>query len=169
MPEYIFTLIIDGEPDLDALHDAGCDDATFGEVDGVHYGEFAREAPSLAEAVLSAISGVESVGDLRALRVEPEDLVTAAEIAARLGRSRESIRLLIAGRRGSGDFPSAVTHMRSRNRLWRWSDVAAWAKRLAPEQEHEARLLATINAALELRNQSRTLPEAERRALSALV
>ncbi len=169
MPEYTFTLIVDGEPDLDALYEAGCDDATFGEVDGVHYGEFAREAPSLVEAVLSALRDVESAGELRALRVEPEDLVTAAEIAARLGRSRESVRLLIAGRRGSGDFPSAVSHLRSRNRLWRWSDVAAWAGRLTPEQEHEARLLATVNAALELRNQSRALPEAERRALSALV
>jgi predicted DNA-binding transcriptional regulator AlpA len=169
MPEYTFTLILDGEPDLDALYEAGCDDATFGEVDDVHYAEFARQASSLADAVLSAIHDVESVGCLRALRVEPDDLVTAAEIAKRLGRTRESVRLLIAGRRGSGDFPPPVSHLRSRTRLWRWSDVAAWAKQLTPEQEHEARLLATANAVLELRNQGRTLPEKERQALGALV
>jgi hypothetical protein len=169
MHEYIFTLIIDGEPDFDALYEAGCDDATFGEVDGAGYAEFAREAPSLSDAVLSAVRGVESVEGLRVLRVEPDDLVTASEIAKRLGRTRESVRLLIAGRRGAGDFPIPASRLHTRNRLWRWSDVAAWAKRLTPEQEHEARLLATINAALELRNQSRVLPESERRAMDPLL
>jgi hypothetical protein len=47
--------------------------------------------------------------------------------------------------------------------------VAAWAERLAPEQEHEARLLAAINAALELRNQGRVLPEEDRQAMSPLL
>lgn len=168
MPEYAFTLIVDAEPDLDAMYEAGCDDATFGEVDGVHYAEFSRQESSLALAVLSAIHDIESVGGLSVRRVEPDDLVTASEIAKRLGRTRESVRLLIAGRRGGGDFPAPTSHLRSRNRLWRWSDVAAWAKRLTPEQEHEARLLATTNAALELRNQSRALSADEREALSAL-
>jgi hypothetical protein len=167
MPEYTFTLILDSEPNLDAAYEAGCDDATFGEIDGVAYADFSREAPSMVEALLSAIRSVEGAGP-RVLRIEPDDLVTAAEIAARLGRSRESVRLLIAGRRGTGGFPPAASHLRSRSRLWRWSDVAAWAKQLTPEQEHEARLLATVNAALELRNRSRELPEPERLALSAL-
>ena len=167
MPEYSFTLIFEGEPDLDALYEAGCDDALIGEVDGVHYADFDREAPSLAEAVLSAISAVESAGP-RALRVEPDDLVTAAEIAERLGRTRESVRLLIAGERGSGDFPAPVSHLRSRNRLWRWSDAAAWAGRLTPGEEHDARLLAAVNGALELRRQREALSGEERRALEAL-
>lgn len=169
MPEHTFTLIINGEPDFDALYEAGCDDATFGEVDGVRYADFAREGPSLTDAVLSAITAVESVDGLRVVRVEPEDLVTASEIAKRLGRTRESVRLLITGRRGAGDFPRPTSHLRSRSPLWRWADVAAWANRLTPEQEHDARVLATINAALELRNQSRVLPEADRQALSPLL
>lgn len=168
MPEYAFTLIVDAEPDPDAVYEAGCDDATLGAVDGVHYAAFYREASSLAAALLSAIRDIESGSGLSVLRVEPDDLVTAAEIAKRLGRTRESVRLLIAGRRGRGDFPPAISHLRSRNRLWRWSDVAAWAGRLTPEQERQARLLAATNAALELRNQSRALPLEERRALSAL-
>jgi hypothetical protein len=169
MPEHTFTLIIDGEPDFDALYEAGCDDATFGEVEGVRYGDFARETSSLTDAVLSAIIAVESVEGLRVLRIEPEDLVTASEIAKRLGRTRESVRLLIAGRRGAGDFPRPTSHLRSRSPLWRWADVAAWAKRLTPEQEHDARVLASINAALELRNQSRALPEVDRQAMSPLL
>lgn len=169
MPEHTFTLIIDGDPDHDALYEAGCDDATFGEIDGVRYADFHRDAPLLANAVLSAISDVESVEGLHVRRVEPEDLVTASEIAKRLGRTRESVRLLIAGRRGAGNFPAAVSHLRSRSPLWRWSDVAAWAKQLTPQQEHEARLFAAINAALELRNQGRALPEDDRQAMSALL
>jgi hypothetical protein len=31
------------------------------------------------------------------------------------------------GERGLGNFPARVSHLRGRNRLWRWSDVAAWA------------------------------------------
>jgi hypothetical protein len=47
--------------------------------------------------------------------------------------------------------------------------VAAWADRLTPEQEHDARVLATVNAALELRSQSRVLSDADRQAMSPLL
>lgn len=167
MTEHAFTLIFDGTPNFDALFDAGCGDAMFGKVDGVQHAEFDRDADSLADAVISAIRAVESTG-LRVLRVEPDDLVTASDIAARLGRSRESVRLLIAGRRGQGDFPAPTSHLRTRNRLWRWTDVAAWARELTAEQEHDARLLATVNATLELRNRSAELPDNEREAVASL-
>ncbi len=153
MSEYNFTLIIQGDvgAKMDDLFEAGCDDATFGSVDGVHYGEFDREAVSFSEAVSSAIADVESVEGLRVRRVEPDDLVTAAEIATRLGRSRESVRLLTAGRRGIGDFPSPISHTRQRNRLWRWSEVACWAKEVEDSEIAHARVVAATNAALELR------------------
>jgi hypothetical protein len=66
MPEYSFSLMIEGEVDahLDGLFEAGCGDATFGSVDGVHYADFDREAGTLAEAVSSAISAVGSVPGL---------------------------------------------------------------------------------------------------------
>jgi hypothetical protein len=57
--EYQFTLMIDGDLDadatIDALFEAGCDEATLGTVDGVGYGDFVREASTLGEAVRSAI------------------------------------------------------------------------------------------------------------------
>lgn len=151
--EYNFTLIVEGdvESKMDELFEAGCDDATFGSVGGVHYGEFDREATSFAEAISSAIADVESVGGLRVRRVEPDDLVTAAEIAERLGRSRESVRLLIAGERGAGDFPSPVSHARQRNRLWRWSEVSRWTGEADEAEIDRALRVAATNAALELR------------------
>ena len=62
----------------------------------------------------------------RVIHVEPDELVTMSEIAERLERSRESIRLLISGERGSGDFPAPVSHLRTRTRFWRWPDVLRW-------------------------------------------
>ncbi len=169
IPEYSFTLAIDGDVDekLDELFEAGCDDATFGSVDGAHYADFDRKAPTLAIAIFFAISDVESVPGLRVRRVEPDDLVTAAEIAERLGRSRESVRLLIAGERGPGNFPAPVSHLRSRNRLWRWSDVAAWAGEMNTQDRAEARLIAAANASLDLRAATPGLTESDRNLMAS--
>ena len=172
MAEYEFALVIHGpvEDDvvINALFEHGCDDATFGTIDGVGYAEFHREAPSLGDAVFSAIKDIESVPGLTVLRVEPDDLVTLSEIASRLGRTRESVRLLAAGERGGGDFPAPASHLRSRNRLWRWSDVAAWAGVQGGQDPEDAQLLAAMNAALELRNRSAALPLKERERVEAL-
>lgn len=64
MPLLSFTLTVEGadilsEGALNALHEAGCHDATFGASDGVQTAEFDREAPDFAEAVGSAIRAVE--------------------------------------------------------------------------------------------------------------
>src|SRR5215216_7799955 len=144
MTEYSFILAIDGnvEEKIEELFEAGCDDALFGSIDGAHYADFDRESPTLGEAISSAIANVESVSGLRVRRVEPDDLVTMSEIAERLGRTRESVRLLIAGERGPGNFPAPVSHLRSRNRLWRWSDVASWAGEADADERAKARLIA---------------------------
>ncbi|MGH8993894.1 MAG: helix-turn-helix transcriptional regulator [Acidimicrobiia bacterium] len=156
MKEYEFTLIVAGDLDSDevvnALYEAGCDDASFGEVNGVGVGDFTREANSILDAVASAISQVESVGGLRVRRVEPEPLVTIPEIAERLGRTPESIRLLANGERGGGTFPPPVSHLRTRQRLWRWADVAEWAGELKPAEVEDARVLAAFNVGLEYRH-----------------
>ena len=174
MSEYEFSLVIAGslEDDgtLDALFEAGSDDATFGQVEGVGYADFIREARTFGGAVRSAIEQVESVPGLRVVRVEPDDLVTMSEIAERLGRSRESVRLLISGARGSGAFPAPASHLKARSRLWRWSEVAAWAK-LHDERvdARAASAIAAINAALTLRRTAAELAPAERDLVASLV
>lgn len=170
MNEYGFTLIIEGDVEaaMDKLFEAGCDDATFGAVDGVQYADFDREAPTFARAVSSAIVDVESVPGLLVRRVEPDDLVTISEIAERLGRSRESVRLLAAGARGPGDFPSPVSHLRTRSRLWRWSEVADWAGESTPEEQERAGFVAALNAALELRVKAPAVPEESRAVITSL-
>lgn len=137
---YTFTLVLDGpnpleDANMDRLYEAGCDDATFGERDGVFIADFDRDAVSFSDALISAIKNVESaVPGLRVVRVEPEDLVTASEIATRTGRSRESVRLLFEGRRGAGEFPRPVAWLADRTRLWRWSEVCQWFNNRAQQE-----------------------------------
>jgi hypothetical protein len=88
--EYEFSLVISGnvedEATLDALFEAGCGDATFGQVDGMGYANFIREAPSFGEAVRSVIEQVGSVPGLRVVRVESDDLITGAAVKAHESR-----------------------------------------------------------------------------------
>lgn len=170
--QHSFTLIVEGPIDddriLDALFDAGCDDVTFGSVDGVGFADFRREARSFLYALRSAIEAIESIPSLRVARIEPEDLVTMAEIARRLGRSREGVRLLILGDRGPGGFPPPVSRVRTRSQLWRWSDVAAWSHPALGHQDQTAALVASINAALELRRQRPGLASREKSFVASL-
>jgi hypothetical protein len=130
MPTYVFTLILDRRPDDDelaALLDARCDDATFGVEDGLSIAEFDREAPALADAIATAVRDIESVG-LRVLRALDQDLVTLADIADRIGRSREGVRRYATGERGGGGFPPPVNPGRDGTVFYRWSEVAPWLR-----------------------------------------
>src|SRR6266487_1378090 len=132
MRTYEFTLLMEGadlqtDAAKDALFEAGCDDATIGVNAGVQHVHFDREANSLAEALVSAITAVEqAVPGAHVVRVAPDEYVTLAEIAARTGRTRESIRLLSTGDRGPGDFPPPAARANQRVKLWRWAEIAAW-------------------------------------------
>lgn len=169
MKNHQFTLIVEG-PDLqsdaasDALFDAGCGDALVGRADGIQYLDFDRDAESLEGAVLSAVSDIESVTGVEVVRLADAGLVSMADIAKRTGRTRESVRLLIAGERGSGDFPPPVTDPRSRYRLWRSSDVDRWfVENLGtPPIDRDDRVVAAINAGLDLRHNARFVaPESQ--------
>jgi hypothetical protein len=144
------------EPHLDALAAAGCDDAAFmgPAADGTFTAEFDREAPTFAGAVVSALDAIRSaLPAARLLRVLPDDLVTVAAIAARTGRSDESVRLLHQGRRGPGGFPAAAGWINDKTQIWRWTDVARWfidALGEAPAGAEHASFLAALNDALDL-------------------
>lgn len=144
------------EPHLDALADAGADDAAFmgPAADGTMTGEFDREAPTFPAAVVSALEALRTaIPDSRLVRVLPDDLVTVAAIAARTGRSDESIRLLAHGRRGPGTFPAATGWINEKTQVWRWADVARWfgdALGEPPEAAEHADFLAAINDVLDL-------------------
>jgi len=157
---YEFTLLVEGadlqtDQAQDALFEAGCDDSTIGMIAGVQHLHFDREASSLAEALVSAITAVEqAVPGVRVVRVAPDEYVTLAEIAVRTGRTRESVRLLATGDRGPGDFPPPAARAEQRVKLWRWAEVARWfASRLGasvPGSPDPA--LSAVNGLLQARS-----------------
>jgi len=169
--EYQFTLTMDGVEEItfekiDRLFEAGCDDATFGTRCGTHFATFHRDAASAMEAMISAIEDVEGAGiGLRVVRVEPDELVTAGEIAERCGLSREAIRLYVLGKRGPGGFPRPVAGLQQKSPLYRWSDVAAWLDRLPGRSKRldtsEADSIAFLNAVLDLRRLTPNVQNAE--------
>ena len=176
MPTHHFTLIVEGadlqdESVIDRLFEAGCDDALVGSTDGVQFIDFDRDAASLDAAVLSAVADVEQVSGVQVVRLAGAGLVSIADIAARIGRTRESVRLFVSGARGPGNFPAPVTHPRARYRLWRWADVDRWLERQVGEDALETReehLLSAINACLELRQEGRRLDAGARDRLQTL-
>ncbi|CAM3645410.1 AlpA family transcriptional regulator [Kibdelosporangium persicum] len=130
MAAHVFTLVLNRRPtdnELDELFAAGCDDASFGMEDSLPIAEFDREAPTMADAIVSAVRSVESVG-LVAVRVLDQDLVTLADIADRIGQSRESVRRYATGARGNGGFPPPVNPVRDGTVFYRWSEVAPWLR-----------------------------------------
>jgi len=154
MNNYNFTLVlaahaglVDGTA-IEALGEHGVSDATVSRADGTWTAEFDREAKSFPEALTSAVRAVRAAG-LVVRRVEPDDLVTMSELADRLGRSIESVRLLTTGQRGDGSFPAPVVRMTSRGHLWSWAQVARWDRRPTPEVQ-QAEWIAGINARIQL-------------------
>jgi hypothetical protein len=176
---YAFTLLIEGpdlqdEERLEALFEAGCDDATFGSRDSIQYGDFDREAPSLAEAIRSAIGDVQAaVPEARVVRVEPEEFVSMKAVADRTGLTKEYVRLLAEGKRGPGGFPAVVRWVDAKTRLWMWSDVAEWFEtRLGKHVTvtGETHAVAAFNGILEVRRHApRLLSEEERAAVAEFV
>src|SRR6266545_7635656 len=155
---YEFTLLVEGadlqtDQAQDAVFGAGLDRSTIGMIAGVQHLHFDREASSLAEALVSAITAVEqAVPGVRVVRVAPDEYVTLAEIAVRTGRTRESVRLLATGDRGPGDFPPPAARAAERNRLWRWAEVAGWfAARLGERVAVPDPALSVVNGLLQAR------------------
>lgn len=71
MSTFTFRVVVEGvdvrsHEVVDALFNAGCDDALIGSCEGIQYLDFDREAASLDNAVRSAVAAIESVDGLSA-------------------------------------------------------------------------------------------------------
>jgi hypothetical protein len=112
---------------------------------------FDRPAPTLIDAILTAVRDLDAVG-VSATRVcDDDDLVTLAIIAKRVGRSREAVRLWSIGRTGPGGFPAPIDTAISVS-YYRWSQVAPWLRdRMGMPVPDPEPVLAAVNLALQLR------------------
>lgn len=115
---------------LDALFEAGCDDATVGVGKaGAIALDFSRDAPSAEEGVHSAITDVQKAIPGAVLTEISPDLVNLAELADIVGCSRQNVRKYAAGeiKAVAVPFPQPV-HTGSPS-LWRLAEVLAWLDR----------------------------------------
>jgi hypothetical protein len=151
-----FTVIAEGlDPEADDFEDrffeAGCDDSSISVVNRVVALDFTRRAKSFLHAVFSAVMDVHKAG-AKAVRIEPENWVTAAEIADDAGTSRQAITNFIQGTRGSKDFPLPVARATSSSPLFDRVSVARWlwaSGRLETRSPIlQARVVDRLNSAL---------------------
>ena len=155
---YEFSLLLSGISQLtgeveDALFSAHCDDATLSFQYGGARLEFTRVAASMKDAILSAIRDIGRSGlPVSVLQVDECSLVTQAEIARRIERTRSLIGLFISGGRGPGGFPPPVCHLGENTSLWRWCEVSFWLSShdmIHPDMLIEAEVVAAINNTLD--------------------
>jgi predicted transcriptional regulator len=154
MKKFEFCVIASGldpeaEDFADLFFNAGCDDATISFQKGHIIADFAREADSIEEAISSAVECVEKAG-AEVDRVEPDPLVSLADIAARADLTRAAVTQYAKGQRGE-NFPAPVARVTSETSLYDWAEVATWLfqhKRLSREQAIEAEAVKVANQAI---------------------
>lgn len=156
--EHDFALVVEGVSELtqqvtDSLFEAGCDDATLSIQYGMLYMEFSRSAKYLKDAIISAVRDVINSGlPVRVVQADDCNLVTGAEIARRIGRSRQLVNQYMTGERGPGGFPPPVCRLTERAPLWTWCAVSYWLAQnnlLRPEESWNAVIVEIINNVLE--------------------
>jgi hypothetical protein len=166
--EHDFTLVLSGITELtsevmNALYEAGCDDGTIAMRSGRPYMTFSREAPSMKDAILSAIDNIRKAGiGADVLRVDYCNLVTQADIARKIGRSRQLVHQYMTGERGPGAFPMPACAITEKVPLWFWCEVAywLWENNLVKEEVlRDAKEVETINSVLDLKRQKMDNPE----------
>lgn len=129
MKKYEFTLIASGlDPRADDFEsrffDAGCDDATVSFQKGHILVDFAREADSLEDAIASAVENARQAG-ATVDRIEPDPLVSLADMASRAEMSRAAMSNYFGGLRGT-DFPAPKARVTTDSPLWDWADTSRW-------------------------------------------
>jgi hypothetical protein len=154
LPAQQFTLVVNRLPSpaqirmlVRAAHTAGIVWDPAGAPVQIYFEVFAA---TLLEAVVVGVRSVEAAG-LRALRIDAHDWVTLGDIAARIGRSRETVRLWATNRLGPGGFPPPVNPGRDTS-FYSWAEVLPWLRRrLGCDLPDEEPVLAAVNLALQLR------------------
>jgi len=111
--------------------------------------DFTRAAESLEDAIASAVEAVSRAG-AKAIRVEPDPLVSLSDMAARAGMTRAAMSHYFKGTRAK-DFPAPVAKVTSESPLWDWAMVARWMfenDKLGREAAIEAEIVRQANEAI---------------------
>jgi predicted DNA-binding transcriptional regulator AlpA len=138
--------------------------------DGSFLYEFDRRASSLPDALAAALSELSSaLPEATVIRVHEYDLLTLGDIARRAGRTAESVRLLVNGKRGPGGFPPAAGDLGGRSKVWRLAEVAQWFEEALGQplpDTADSAFLQAFNDALDIRRLVVRLGKSQRRAVA---
>lgn len=138
--------------------------------DGSFLYEFDRVAPSLPDALTAGLGELtDALPEATVIRVHEYDLVSLRDIAARSGRTVESVRLLVRGRRGPGGFPTAAGNLGGHMQVWRLAEVAEWFQHTLGEplpETQDAAFLQAFNDALDICRLTRRLGLRERQIVA---
>jgi predicted DNA-binding transcriptional regulator AlpA len=109
------------------------DDLTWTQIDGRVLAIVHTNRRDLVELVVSVARRIGHVVPGAVVEEVDPELVNIPDVAARLGVSREAVRLWADGHRGPGDFPPPIGSVgggaRGSIRVWRWADIQAWFRR----------------------------------------
>jgi hypothetical protein len=144
------------DEEVEALYEAGCADASVETGPLGTMVDFTRKAPTLAEALVSAVRDIEKVPGLRVIGVACDNMVTLARIADRAGVTREAARLWATGQRGRGGFPPPLMMTPAGEKVWDWQQVGRWL------ENNEMQLYAEAWTATTMTVRARTLCTADR-------
>lgn len=135
--------------------------------EGIGYITVDRRTDSLAKAVMTAVQDVESVG-LQPIGIEDDDWVTLGEIADRIGRSREAVRLWATGKQGPGGFPPPINPGR-KTLFYSWAEVAPWLRQMGLNIPEVEPVLALANHYLRTRSLEQRVNQPDVEELRPLV
>ena len=173
MALHTFSIIVSGvdiysDDFEEVFFHAGCDDAIIRVERGALILSFDREAVSFSAALESAMSDVRTAG-AKVVRIEPDNLVTMADVAKRLDRSRSAVSQYVAGTRRER-FPAPVVRVTAENPLWDWVQVLEWLARERDPSVTDDMLAQAraIKRASETRGQSLSV-DVDRRTVTATI
>jgi len=152
---------------LEALYDAGCDDALIGVGEARRIAlDFSREAESARDAILGAIRNVRSALPEALLIEASPDLAGLSEIAEVLGFSRQNARKMATSQKNQFPLPAHEGNPT----LWHLADVLAWSKSVRLESvDNELLEVAQINRQVNLMRELHQLQPHLREELEALM
>lgn len=141
-------LDLDDDDVVDSLFEA-LPDAAPAQVNGVTTVTMELDAPDAEQAVLDLVSRVtDAVPRAQPMRVD-QDLVGINDIAERVGRSREFVRLLADGKRGPGAFPDHIGVVGNGIRVWPWAVVLDWFRSTMGLNSNETGILPEAAAVMD--------------------
>ena len=141
MRSYLFAVNVDGvdtgdEDEIDTLM-AEDEILLVADVDGIVEIDLEIEAMDPDAAVRAAVHLIEAALPGATVSRVSLDLVAAADIAERVGVSRQAVTNWAAGRRSGKQFPVPLGTLAGGTRVWSWSAVHPWLRELghAPDDE----------------------------------